>query len=229
LEIANEGRAGSPVSWSASYSSLKSRLVNTSEVAVGLLRTPGQRAKTIAALAVPVAVAILLTGCNSASSSSSAPPAGHATSAVAPPSPAGTSSPTSVVAPTSCNVITTAEASAALGQTAKPPIRGHATVEGGVACVFYGPDVPAGTSPDIAVADSVRVVLVTGPDAKKWFDNYRTKVHAKTIPGLGDAAYYDGYASISVLKGDAYLRIAVGIANNLAPEIALAKDALPRM
>jgi hypothetical protein len=195
---------------------------------VGLLRTPGQRAKTIAALAVPAAVAILVTGCNSGSSSSSAPAPGPSSPAAAPSSPAAVS-PTTVAAPTSCNVITTAEASTALGQTAKPPIRGHATVEGGVACVFYGPDVPAGTSPDIAVADSVRVVLVTGPDAKKWFDNYRTKVHAKTIPGLGDAAYYDGYASISVLKGDAYLRIAVGVANNLAPEITLAKDALPRM
>ena len=195
---------------------------------MGLLRTPGQRAKTIAALAVPAAVAILVTGCNSGSSSSSAPASGPSSPAAAPSSPAAVS-PTTVAAPTSCNVITTAEASTALGQTAKPPIRGHATVEGGVACVYYGPDVPAGTSPDIAVPDSVRVVLVTGPDAKKWFDNYRTKVHAKTIPGLGDAAYYDGYASISVLKGDAYLRIAVGIASNLAPEIALAKDALPRM
>jgi len=28
--------------------------------------------------------------------------------------------------------------------------------------------------------------------------------------GLGDAVIYDGYASISVLKGDAYVRIAVG-------------------
>jgi hypothetical protein len=75
----------------------------------------------------------------------------------------------------------------------------------------------------------VRVVLVIGPDARKWFDNYRGKVHAQTIAGLGDQAFYDGYASISVLKGDAYLRIAVGIANNLKPEEALARDALPRM
>jgi len=111
----------------------------------------------------------------------------------------------------------------------KKPILGKAVVEGGVACVFYGPDVPAGTSPDIAVGDSVRVVLVTGADAKKWFDNYRSKVHARTIAGLGDAAYYDGYASLSVLKGDAYVRIAVGVANNLQPEITLARDALPRM
>lgn len=102
-------------------------------------------------------------------------------------------------------------------------------MEGGVACVFYGPQVPPGTSPDVPVGDSVRVVLVTGPNAKKWFDDYRSKVSAKPISGLGDEAYYDGYASISVLKGDAYVRIAVGIANNLAPEETLARDALPRM
>jgi hypothetical protein len=32
-----------------------------------------------------------------------------------------------------------------------------------------------------------------------------------------------------VLQGDAYVRIAVGIANNLSPEEALARDALTRM
>ena len=111
----------------------------------------------------------------------------------------------------------------------KPPLLGKATVEGGVACVYYGPHVPAGVSPDIPVGDTVRVVLVTGPNAKKWFDGYRSKVNAQAIPGLGDSAYYDGYASISVLKGDAYVRIAVGIVNNLPAEETLARDALPRM
>lgn len=57
-----------------------------------------------------------------------------------------------------------------------------------MACVFYGPNVPAGTNPDI-----------------------------------------DGYASISVLQGDAHVRIAVGIANNLGVEQTLARDALSRM
>jgi hypothetical protein len=111
----------------------------------------------------------------------------------------------------------------------KTPLLGQATVEGGIACVFYGPDVPPGTSPDIGVPDSVRVVLVTGADARKWFDNYRTKVHAQPVPGLGDEAYYDGYASISVLQGDAYVRIAVAMPNNLSAEETLARDALPRM
>lgn len=127
----------------------------------------------------------------------------------------------------SCSVITQAEAGAALGQPARPPVRGKATVESGVACVFYGPDVPAGTSPDIPVADSVRVVLVTGRQAVKYFKDYRRKVAAQTITGLGDQAYYDGYASISVLKGDAYVRIAVGLANNLSAEEKLAAGACP--
>jgi hypothetical protein len=127
-------------------------------------------------------------------------------------------------------MITTTEASQALGgQPVKPPVRGHATVEGGVACVYYGPHVPPGVSPDIPVGDSVRVVLVVGPKAKKYFDDYRSKVHAQTVSGIGDKAFYDGYASISVLKGDAYLRIAVGVLSPLSPEEMLAKDALPRM
>lgn len=111
----------------------------------------------------------------------------------------------------------------------KPPVLGNAYVEGGKACVFYGPAVPPGFDPDVPIGDSVRVVLVTGPDAKKWFDEYRGKVQAQPISGLGDEAYYDGYASISVLKGDAYVRIAVGIANNLSAEEKLARDALPLM
>ncbi|HUC58315.1 MAG TPA: hypothetical protein VMA95_13005 [Streptosporangiaceae bacterium] len=183
------------------------------------------RSALLAAVLVPVLTAAVA-ACG-ASSTGSSPAPRHSTSAVGPASPAV--SPTTVAAPTSCDVVTSAEASAALGQQVKKPILGKAVVEGGVACVFYGPDVPAGTSPDIAVGDSVRVVLVTGADAKKWFDNYRSKVHARTIAGLGDAAYYDGYASLSVLKGDAYVRIAVGVANNLQPEITLARDALPRM
>jgi lipopolysaccharide export system protein LptA len=67
------------------------------------------------------------------------------------------------------------------------------------------------------------------PILGKAYDDYRTKVNAQPVSGLGDAAYYDGYASISVLKGDAYVRIAVGIANNLSAEKTLAADALPRM
>ena len=50
------------------------------------------------------------------------------------------------------------------------------------------------------------------------------------VPGLGDQAYYDGYASLSVLKGEAYIRIAViGVGKVLDAEKMLAADALPRM
>jgi hypothetical protein len=106
---------------------------------------------------------------------------------------------------------------------------GKAFVEGGQACVFDGPNAPPGADPDIPYGDTVRVVLVTGPKAKTYFDDYRSHVSAQPISSLGDAAYYDGYASISVLKGDAYVRIAVGIVNNLSAEKTLAADALTNM
>jgi lipopolysaccharide export system protein LptA len=63
----------------------------------------------------------------------------------------------------------------------------------------------------------------------KYFNDYQGKVNAQSITGLGDRAYYDGYASVSVLKGDAYVRIAVDIATNLKPEEKLAAEAVPNM
>jgi hypothetical protein len=189
------------------------------------MRVTRQPTPVMAMLAVPAA-ALALVACGSGQ------PGSHTTGGSSPPASGSSTPPTQPVGstrPTSCSVVTRAEASAALGQQVRAPVIGKATVEGGKACVFYGPDVPSGTSPDIAVGDSVRVVLVVGPNARKWFNNYRHKVQAKAIAGLGDRAFYDGYASISVLKGDAYVRIAVGIANNLGPEEMLARDALPRM
>jgi hypothetical protein len=133
-------------------------------------------------------------------------------------------------APNSCTIITRSQAGAALGQRVRPPVRGRATVEGGVACVFYGPRVPKGANPDSPVTDSVRVVLVSGPKAKAYFYDYRSKVHAQPISRLGDRAYYDGFASLSVLKGHNYVRIAViGVKNTLAAERTLASDALHRL
>ena len=181
-----------------------------------------------ARLAAAAAAIAVIAGCSSkAPATSPQPPAGSA-SGVAASSPAASAS-SRAAAPDSCGVITSAQASAALGQPVKPPRRGKATVEGGVACVFYGPDAPPSVSPDVPVADTVRVVLVTGPNARKWFEDYRGKVKAQPISGLGDQAYYDGYASVSVLKGDAYVRIAVGIVNNLGPEKMLARDAVAKM
>lgn len=177
-------------------------------------------------LAAGVIVVAVAAGCSSKAPTPGPQPTGPA-SAVATTSPAASGP--AQAAPDSCNVITTAQASAALGQPVKPPRRGKATVEGGVACVFYGPDAPPAVSPDIPIGDTVRVVLVTGSNARKWFEDYRGKVKAQPISGLGDQAYYDGYASISVLQGDEYVRIAVGIANNLGPEKMLARDAVARM
>lgn len=191
----------------------------------------GGAARWPALVAAVAAAGALTAACSSGAATAPSSPAGGHSTAAAPASSAPAVAATQAGGkPDSCNVITQAEASAALGgQPVKPPIRGHAYVEGGVACVFYGPNAPAGGSPDIPYADTVRVVLVTGPKAKQYFDDYRSKVSAQSISGLGDAAFYDGYASISVMKGDAYVRIAVGIANNLSVEKTLAADALPRM
>jgi hypothetical protein len=134
-------------------------------------------------------------------------------------------------APSSCTLITRAEAGSALGgEKVKTPVKGHAFVEGGVACVFYGPHAPAGISADTPVGDSVRVVLVSGAKAKFYFDDYRSKVHAQPLRGLGDQAYYDGFASVSVLKSHFYVRIAVLSGRDpLAAEKKLAADALRRL
>jgi hypothetical protein len=181
-----------------------------------------------ALIAAAAAIGALAAACGSAATVPSSPSSGPAATAPASSAPAVPAT-QSTGKPTSCSVITQPEASAALGQQADPPVMGKAYVEGGVACVFDGPNAPPGADPDIPYADTVRVVLVTGSQAKKYFDDYRSKVSAQPISGLGDAAFYDGFASISVLKGDAYVRIAVGIADNLSAEKTLAADALPRM
>jgi hypothetical protein len=187
----------------------------------------GRGVRGTVGLAASVAFAAALAAC---SASNSTTPGGGSSSPTLSSAPASAVPAGPIGKPNSCNVITMSEASTALGgQQVAPPIRGHAYVEGGVACVFYGPKAPTSVSPDVPIGDTVRVVLVVGPKAKKYFDDYRSKVHAQAITGIGDAAYYDGFASISVLKGDAYLRIFVGVANPLSAEEVLAKDALPRM
>ena len=50
----------------------------------------------------------------------------------------------------SCSVVTQAEAASAIGQAVTPGVLGHATVEGGLACVFYGPSAPTPTTPNMA-------------------------------------------------------------------------------
>jgi hypothetical protein len=132
----------------------------------------------------------------------------------------------------SCSVVTQAEAASAIGGSVTKGVLGNATVEGGLACVFYGPSAPTPHTPNVAQADSVRVVVVKGSNASKWYNDYKSKVHAQPITGYGDKAYYDGYASLSVLKGDYYLRIAVSPAKappSLSDEEHLATAILPKL
>ena len=191
--------------------------------------------RSVAGAALVVAAMLVVAACGSSAKATTAGSSGSPASAGSrAPATGGSSAPAATgpasATATSRTVITRSEAGAALGQAVKPPVEGRATVEGGIAAVFYGPDAPVGANPDVPVADSVRVVLVTGPNALKYFNNYRSKVAALPIAGLGDKAYYDGYASLSVLKGDEYLRVAViGVKHVLQAEERLAAGAVPRM
>src|SRR5665647_1038404 len=92
-------------------------------------------------IVVAVAAAILLTACSSSSSTSPG--------AAPTPTSSTTASSTTTLATTanfnSCSVVTQAEAASAIGQSVTPGVLGNATVEGGLACVFYGPSSPAPT------------------------------------------------------------------------------------
>lgn len=189
-----------------------------------------------AMVGIGVAVASMaLAACSSspATSSSTTGSTGAATT-----TPAGSSTPTSASGGTahfnSCSFVTRAEAASALGTSVTPGVLGSATVEGGLACVFYGPSAPTSTNPDTAQIDSVRVVVVKGSDALTWYNNYKgsPQVHAQPVSGYGDQAYYDGYASLNVMKGDYYLRVAVapaGTPPNLTGEEQLVDNILPKL
>jgi hypothetical protein len=129
-------------------------------------------------------------------------------------------------------VVTQAEAASAIGESVTAGVLGNATVEGGLACVFYGPSAPTPRDPNVAQADSVRVVVVHGPKALTWYQDYKSKVHSQPVSGYGDQAYYDGYASLSVMTGDYYVRIAIapaGAPPSLAAEKQLATAILPQL
>ena len=193
------------------------------------------------ALAVLVPAAVLLAACGSSSSSSSTTAttaastttsrAGSTTTTAAPTT---TTAAASTANFNSCSVGTQSEAAAALGSSVTPGVLGNATVEGGLACVFYGPSTTTPTNPNVAQPDSVRVVVVKGPDAVTWYNNYKSTpgLTPQAISGYGDQAYYDGYASLNVLKGDSYVRIAVspaGAAPSLSAEEQLATAILPKL
>jgi hypothetical protein len=78
------------------------------------------------------------------------------------------------------------------------------------------------------------VVVVKGSNASTWYNKYRSSpaVRAQPIIGYGDQAYYDGYASLSVLKGGYYLRVAVsppGAPPSQSDEKKLATAILPEL
>ncbi|MGD0255660.1 MAG: hypothetical protein ABSB99_08945 [Acidimicrobiales bacterium] len=181
----------------------------------------------VVGIVVGVPAAILLAACSSSSS----------TSSIATPTTSASAASTTTTAATtanfnSCSVVTQAEAASAIGQSVTPGVLGNATVEGGLACVFYGPSAPTPTTPNVAQADTVRVVVVKGSDALTWYNDYKSKVSAQPITGYGDQAYYDGYASLSVLKGDYYLRVAVspaGAPPSLSDEKQLSTAILPKL
>jgi hypothetical protein len=180
----------------------------------------------VVGIVVAVPAAILLAACGSSSTTLSS--AAPTTSA----SVASTTTSTAAGNFNSCLVVTQAEAASAIGESVTPGVLGNATVEGGLACVFYGPSAPTPTTPNVAQPDSVRVVVVEGSHALTWYKDYKSKVHARPINGFGDQAYYDGYASLSVLKGDHYLRLAVDPANappSLSDEEKLATAILPKL
>lgn len=199
----------------------------------------GTRPKAHRGGAIVVAVAaLLLAACGSSSSSSSSTSSGGTPTGGAPTSVPTTGAPTTSASATgganfdSCSVLSQAEAASAIGGSVTAGVLGKATVEGGLACVFYGSAAPTPRTPDVAQPDSVRVVVVEGSDAVTWYDDYRSKVSAQPISGYGDQAYYDGYASLSVLKGDSYLRVAVspaGAPPSLADEEKLANAILPKL
>jgi hypothetical protein len=177
-------------------------------------------------LAVPAAV--LLAACGSSSSTKASSSAAPTTSA----SVASTTPSAATGSFNSCLVVTRAEAARAIGESVTPGVLGHATVEAGLACVFYGLSAPTPTTPGVAQPDSVRVVVVEGSDALTLYDDYKSRVDAQPVSGLGDRAYYDGYASLSVLKGDHYVRIAVIPAHapaSLSDEEKLATAIVPKL
>ena len=118
----------------------------------------------VVGIVVSVPAAILLAACGSSSSTATSSSAAATTSA----SVASTTTSSATGNFNSCTVVTRAEAGSAIGESVTPGVLGNATVEGGLACVFYGPSAPTPATPNVAQPDSVRVVVVEGPHALTW-------------------------------------------------------------
>jgi len=182
---------------------------------------------------ISVLAASVLVACGSSTPTTSTPAQGATSFTNTVGTPGAVTTTTTASGPfNSCSVVTQSQAASAIGASVTSGVLGNATVEGGKACVFYGASSPLPHTPNVAQADSVRVVVVEGSDALKWYDNYKATVPAQAVSGYGDQAYYDGVASFSVLKGDTYVRIAVvpaGAAPSLSSEEKLAAAILPSL
>ena len=147
------------------------------------------------------AAVVLLGGCGGSSSRASTAvttvPAGASSPTTTSLAPSRSAAPSSSAVPSttaaansanfdSCSVVTQSEAAAAIGSSVSPGVLGSATVEGGLACVFYGPSAPAARDPNVGQPDTVRVVVVKGSDALKWYQDYKSKVQAQAVTGFGD-------------------------------------------
>ncbi len=187
--------------------------------------------------AVVMMGSLLAAACGSSSPSTVAATTRPPASTTVPASGASSTSTTtgaSTVNFNSCSVVSQAEAAGALGQPVSAGVLGNATVEGGLACVFYGPSSPTPTTPNSSQPDTVRVVVVKGGEALTWYDDYKAspEVHVEPIAGYGVEAFFDGGASLSVLQGAYYLRVAVipaGAPPSLSDEEQLAKAILPKL
>lgn len=186
----------------------------------------------VVAIAATVPAAILLVACSS--------PPSRPSKATSPASTSASTTSSSVVATTvtttafgnfnSCSVVTQAEAAKAIGESVTPGVPGTASVEGGIACVFYGPSAPTPTNPNLAQADSVRVMVMQGSEALTWYNDFKP-VSAQPIAGYGEQGYYDG-TNLNILKGGLYLRISVTPGTgppNLSDEEQLATVILPEL
>jgi uncharacterized protein DUF3558 len=188
-----------------------------------------------AAVIVAATGAVLLAACGTSTSTGPSTPVSPSPVASSPAAATSASAPATPAAKAgvdSCSVVTQAEAASALGAKVTPGMLGTVAVDGGLACVFYGPSAPASRNANIAEPDTVRVVLVQGSKALRWYNDYHSKVPAVPVRGLGDRAFFDGGASLSILDGQDFLRISVqpaGARPSLAAEKKLAAAILPNL
>ena len=164
----------------------------------------------------PIVVAIIALAALAGCKDNSSPAIGNAPNPAnaAPAAGGGTADP--------CSLITTSEATAVLGKTAKDgaPHSSSNTKQ----CQWDAADGPTG--------GSVAILVYIGGQQAKWST---TTTQAKKLPkysdvqGLGDAAYSNGF-DLHILKGDNMYQIGVAgpFSDNVDRATTIAKEALAR-